>query len=675
MRNKVSPTIWFAFGLLIFLRPAAFAIALEFQPSEYNFGEAEVGTSSTTIVSLSSSADTVWEGVDSALFTPLSSPDFSVYPPVPLPLRFDAAHIEALTKRGDVIYFKANDNSGPELWRSDGTPEGTFMVKDIRPNDYFSSVYGNWGHIEEITNVDGTLFFVANDSIFGPELWKSDGTEAGTMLVKDTYPGDYSNTRPSGLTASNGSLYFIGDSGTLGTELWRSNGTEEETFIILDITEPEGARVSSLNDVGGTLYFQASRLGQRELWRSNGTAEGTERVTDQQFYSIYTTGMVQANGTIFFTATDSLYESGQELWKTDADGTVMVKDIFPGTSEYGSANQSRPFGLIPFSNAVFFHADDGMNGRELWTSDGTEPGTYLFKDINAGAGNGACGWIPFAVVMNEALYFSGNDGTNGCELWKSDGTPEGTFMLKEIAPGPDFSTPHNFHVADGILYFLATDPDHGIELWRSDGNSDGTFMVKDIRPGSRDSRIGPLSSIGGTLYFTADDGVNGQELWRSNGTEATTTMVTEILPGFGPSLNLEVTYTPSSLGPAEAHLVLAGTSFLFLHLFGSGVTVEPPPGEQISEILEFFQASVETGTLSGDGPGNSGEGRLNALTNMIEAADDLIEGGLLSEACGQLQDVYNRCDGLSPPPDFVSGVAAVELANMIGTLMNNLGCE
>ncbi len=104
-------------------------------------------------------------------------------------------------------------------------------------------------------------------------------------------------------------------------------------------------------------------------------------------------------------------------------------------------------------------------------------------------------------------------------------------------------------------------------------------------------------------------------------------------------------------------------------------TVPSEPHVMIAETLEFFDASVEAGTLVGEGPGDSAENRLNALRNMLEAASDLIEDGLIQESCQQLRDAYKKCDGQPKPPDFVTGEATEELASMIQDVIDSLGCE
>src|SRR5262249_7365029 len=151
--------------------------------------------------------------------------------------------------------------------------------------------------------------------------------------------------------------------------------------------------------------------------------------------SSYPGNLTDLNGTLFFTASDG---NGTELWKSDgtAAGTTLVKDIFPGTHrEYGYGNwrdvpnSSFPSSLTAVNGTLFFSADDGANDTELWRSDGTAAGTVLVKDIFPG---GRPFWNHFGSNpgnlshVNGTLYFSANDGTNGTELWRSDGTAAGT---------------------------------------------------------------------------------------------------------------------------------------------------------------------------------------------------------------------------------------------------------
>ncbi len=376
-----------------------------------------------------------------------------------------------LTSVNDTLYFYADDGTnGQELWKSDGTAGGTVIVKDIWP--------GSSSQPRGLTNVNGTLYFFANDGIHGRELWKSDGTAAGTVLVKDINPSSGSSHVGIFPINVNGTLYFAADDGTHGAELWKSDGTAAGTLLVKDINPGSGD--------SGPLNFAA------------------------------------VNGTLFFVAEDVQYN--KELWKTDgtATGTVLVKDINPGCFPLGVG----PEGLTNGNGTLYFTHIDCINGRELWKSDGTEAGTMLVKDINPGSGSS----VSFLSTANGTLYFGADDGTNGEELWKSDGTAAGTVLVKEIWPGSNGGLQSTITNVDGMLYFIGNDGIRGRELWKSDGTAAGTVMVKDILPGSDGSNPGNFTNVNGTLYFTADDGIS-IGLWNSDGTAVGTVRVQVIKPG------------------------------------------------------------------------------------------------------------------------------------------------
>ena len=149
-----------------------------------------------------------------------------------------------------------------------------------------------------------------------------------------------------------------------------------------------------------------------------------------------------------------------------------------------------------------------------------------------------------------------------------------------------------------------------------------------------------------------------------------------VIPG-GETREIEVALTPPSLGAHEAFLHIysnAPGNYTYISLFGTGVSEEPGPGEVMADLIEFFEASVEAGTLVGDGPGSSASGRLKAFRNMLNAANDLIVDGDIALACEQLQDAKDRADGVHPPPDFVAGSARADVEAMIVEVMAELGC-
>lgn len=206
----------------------------------------------------------------------------------------------------------------------------------------------------------------------------------------------------------------------------------------------------------------------------------------------------------------------------------LVKDINPLLN----TGNSNPVNFCTIGTTVYFTARSEYSGAELWKTDGTMEGTVLVKDISPGSSDS---YPSFLTPVGETLYFEADDGIHGSELWRTDGTPEGTVLVKDIRPGSYGSGPGFIRSAGDKIYFLANDGTHGIELWISDGSENGTYMVRDLAPGSADSSPSYLTSAGEHLYFEADDGIHGSELWRSDGTASGTVMVRDIQDGAGSS--------------------------------------------------------------------------------------------------------------------------------------------
>jgi ELWxxDGT repeat protein len=185
---------------------------------------------------------------------------------------------------------------------------------------------------------------------------------------------------------------------------------------------------------------------------------------------------------------------------------------------------------------LFFALFDSV-GNELWTSDGTGPGTVRLKDIHPTASSNPS----FLTAIGSTLFFAADDGTTGAELWRSDGTADRTQRVADLNPGPASSSPSLLVEMGGTLFFRATDGVTGTELWRSDGTTAGTVQVKDIVPGAGSSPISELAVVNDTLFVAAFDGVNGYELWTSDGTTDGTRIVKDINPGFPFSFPQELT--------------------------------------------------------------------------------------------------------------------------------------
>lgn len=517
-------------------------------------------------------------------------------------------------KFNNKLIFQAKDqNFGTELWQSDGTTNGTTVLKDIQKgteshftqrglSETIFSVYNLYD--VELKNYTGQLCKLGDKVIFnnnqistGIEPYVSDGTEAGTFILGNLY-FDKWYSFPERYTKAGNYVYFTADSYASGRELYKTDGTINGTQIVKDIT-PNG---SSFNgpplqpweypnpeffEYNNNLIFSVDATSQKGLWKTDGTSSGTGFITNSALTSlnaktIYSTqpepfispfngqyiarlygltsgtNIYQFSGsapnvnplfstyygnpcvvgnTIFMAGGDNV--TGSELFSyTPPNSTPqLVKNINP--EPYYS---STPQNLINYNNKVFFLANNGTNGIELWKSDGTQAGTQMVKDINVGRnssffesyldGERKAVYPPNnLIVFNNFLYFIADDGINGRELWRTDGTEGGTQMVKDINVGSGSSTPLNLIIANGSLYFSATDGIHGVELWKSDGTATGTMMLEEIRLGNGDTFINNMTLAGSKLFFFAYDDEHGEELWKYQLCEVSNNQIASLKSG------------------------------------------------------------------------------------------------------------------------------------------------
>ncbi|MEZ4917821.1 MAG: T9SS type A sorting domain-containing protein [Saprospiraceae bacterium] len=398
------------------------------------------------------------------------------------------------------------------------------LVKEINPGISF----GIWSSQSAILN--DKLYFIGDDPTNGEELWVSDGTESGTYMIKDIYPGTNYPGVTDFLIPFKGKLYFRGVGPNVNTELWSTDGTEAGTVLHFEGCPGDcQSNISYMVSNGDTAFFSLNAQGQTELYYTDGTTAGTGIVTDISgpIFSSGVSKLVTYNGKVYFSADG---EDGNyfELWVSDGteSGTHLVKNLSPvGSSEPGVK--------IVYGDYFYFLAKSNITGRELYKSDGTEAGTVLVKDINLGTGDGVDPNYDFtnSFYFNGKIYFRGNDGVSGEELWSTDGTEAGTQLVKDINPGNGDSDPIFMGELNGQLIFSAITDDTGRELWISDGTEAGTQMLVEINPtGSGPHFILPSMQFQNFIFFIGDDGVNGRELWVTDGTVAGTEMVADLDP-------------------------------------------------------------------------------------------------------------------------------------------------
>ena len=469
--------------------------------------------------------------------------------------------LKPLTAIGNKLYFSGFDDlHGDELWGSDGTTAGTGFIKDLdashRGPDFIESA-----------QVGNRLYFIT--AVLHPfggyeqrKLWMSEGRNTPAILLDDQIAF-------SQLYALDDQTLLLHRYGGSGLALYRHGGARTAPTLVKEFGN---AILSNQIVLQGRLFFHVStnftdpsRI--YDLWRSDGTASGTIKLVTGTATASAPLPSLVFNGHI-------IAASGDELWLLDdppvgpthfkpqglqgsirtmvstADALYFVAsqpvDIFSeidtlwrsdGTPQGTRLLTTEPSitaiaSLIPVGNSLYLVTYGSNGGSELWYYDGA---TQLLKQLVALRSPNYYPNFSLTVVANDQLFFIADDGVHGPELWRSNGTPEGTVMLKDIVP-PELAKisaayPGPLFEFGDLLYFGANDGARGQELWRSDGTSAGTALFQEINPTIVGSSPGNFTGRAGLFFFAANDGRLGRELWQSNGTASGTRLVADLYPG------------------------------------------------------------------------------------------------------------------------------------------------
>jgi ELWxxDGT repeat protein len=402
---------------------------------------------------------------------------------------------------GNGVVFLAGEGGRQTLWRSNGRPEGTSRFLEFPPDRYVPG--------DPWIQVGGLHFFHAETGTGDKtkfELWRTDGTAQGTGRVA-TFPR---HVYLALLTSWNGKLLFQAQPVT-GCSFWSSDGTAAGTREILP-PQPGMHCPTAVTALGSRFVFVARVKGPDglvpQIFVSDGTPEGTRQISRIRSYreAFEYDEPVVVGGVAFFRIATAGREDDVEVWRTD------------GTPEgtYRASKLSGPDDLYGFRGSLYLRASlaNGYGFFRLPVHGGTPvllaQTPYFYDDAPS------ADFTPFG----DRLLFVAQDDAHGTELWMTDGTPDGTRLLRDIQPGPKSSRPSGLIQAGDRVFFTAEDGEHGRELWASDGTPEGTRLVWDLNPGGFSSFENgplnlptPLTAAGGHLFFSADDGETGLEPW------------------------------------------------------------------------------------------------------------------------------------------------------------------
>ncbi len=473
----------------------------------------------------------------------------------------------SFVRSGGLIYFFA-DSPGVtnQVWRTDGTAAGTFRVTPEGLS--FRSIW---------PAESGLAYFQGPSD--DPEasdreaVWRSDGTEAGTFRVATT-----ALLRGTGLVSPivcyvpelNRFFFVASELGASNFELWVSDGTAAGTHRLVDLNPNGGSYPGRMFAFDGRLVFSSrgpAGSADWEIWTSDGTEAGTHRIRD-----LYDgpDGVQEINvegGTLLFLAGQPL-----QLWRSDGTeaGTVKIAD----TNTFSGEALSWIGGRLFFSLST-----SGILTDQLWATNGSLSGaTQLLQVPDPGPD---LDWGLFLAPVGNQAFFNWPNKDFGSEPAISDGTPGGTRRLADLCPGACSSSPHPVIPYKGRLVFNARDGVSGNEPWITNGTAAGTVRLGDLCPGECSSFAGDAVEIGGSLIFSASSD-EGRQIWTSDGTAAGTVPVTDFPEGFLQDVATRaVGVVPGGLllvGQDEAH----GEELWFLPLETTPEDPEPPAGAWIT---------------------------------------------------------------------------------------------
>lgn len=404
---------------------------------------------------------------------------------------------------------------GWEPWVTDGTPEGTFILKNINITESYTN------HIGEYFSFNNSVYFIAtSDSLLRKnEIWKSDGTPESTIQVTNfANVGLASASSP--FCQAGEKLLFNGHDLSLSFAGLISLSKSHNLDLVSSF---EGINCRNSANFGGKLIYSKFSLAALDMVASITDGVTLRSIRNGTQYIHSPDRITNVNGSLFYFSRTS--STSTTLWRADDDGgNPQALANFAGINSSRVEETDEQGQMVELNGKLYFNADDGIHGHTLWVSDGSIMGTYMVKDLD----NAPTDTEVFNLhVFDNKILFSANGA-----LWTSDGTSSGTYLLSNNGPVDSVISTHvapNVVVANGLYFYTALDV-NGYELWASDGTASGTYMVKDINPSGSSSPVQLVARSGYILFTAKYSDIDDGELWRSDGTANNTFLIKDICP-------------------------------------------------------------------------------------------------------------------------------------------------
>ncbi len=454
---------------------------------------------------------------------------------------------------GDKAYFTvARDTTKYDLWVSDGTPEGTVPLVEVK---YQIKLF------QSIWDVNGIAVMQLVTAAYGQEFWRSDGTPQGTYILKDFLPGAASGTFSTDAAVKNGRLWFSPITGT-AFAFWSTDGTVEGTRQEFTFPGTSSQPLDDITRLGDGFIFTTTPTGfRRKLYYTDGTSAGTTLLAAVPGIDINIYESVQSGGRLYFVSREDINGIAQDIWSTDGTpagtyrlvdnpstvpflqplpgGSLMYGENFPDLGREPAATFGIPgdqrliadINNLPGSSNPQPRAFVGdhllatfntpVSQSPLWSIDPLTGDATPLVDLPSTAG------APFA----GGYLFQATDPIHGSEPYFTLGAPETTSLVTDLCPAADSGATAAPIPGATLAYYRRACPSSNGELVATTGDAAGTVFLTLTPSTTDDPYAGGGATIGDTLIFPAGDNTTGKELWISKGTQATTALLKTIRPG------------------------------------------------------------------------------------------------------------------------------------------------